>query len=83
MLSDSDNTDSTAGTFYFLTKLSDQIQSGFEEVLDSNCNKKRFLRVLSEIFVLLLNTNIKTVEKIKNIYKIAMETTVKIWSEQN
>lgn len=83
MLSDSGNTDSTAGTFYFLTKLSDQFQSEFEEVLDSNCNKKRFLRVLSKIFALLLNTKIKTVEKIKNIYKIAMETTVKIWSEQN
>ena len=36
---------------------------------------------LSKIFILLLNTKVNTAEKILKI-KIALETTVKIWSGQ-
>ena len=41
-------------------------------------NSKIFLK----IFALLLNTKVNTAEKIKKIIKIALETTIKIWSGQ-
>ena len=70
LLRKSDDTDSTDGVFNFLALLSDQIQLEFEEVLDSNSNKKWFLRTLSKIFALLLNTKLDTIEKIKKHLKL-------------
>lgn len=34
------------------------------------------------VFALLLNTKVDTVDKIKRILKIAIETTLKIWQGQ-
>ena len=79
LLEESDDADSTEGVFGFLTLLADQVQGKLEELLDGNSNKKRFLRALSRIFALLLNTKVNTAEKIKRILKIAIETTIKIW----
>ena len=45
--------------------------------------KKCFLKLLSKIFALLLNTKVGTADEIKKIIKIAIETTVKIWLGQN
>ena len=81
LLEESDDADSTDGVFEFLTSLLDQVQGEFEELLDGNSDKKRFLRALLKIFALLLNTKVVTAEKIKKILKIAIETTIKIWSE--
>ena len=44
---ESDDADSTDGVFDFLTSLADQVQEEFEELLDGDSNKKRFLRALS------------------------------------
>ena len=81
LLEESDDADSTDGVSDFLTLLADQVQGEFEEFLDDNSNKKRFIRALSKIFALLLNTKVDTAEKIKKILKIAIETTTEIWSE--
>ena len=78
---ESDNADSTDGVFDFLTSLADQVQGEFEELIDGDSNKKHFLRALSKTFALLLNTKVDSAEKIKKILKIAIETTIKIWSE--
>ena len=59
----SDDADSTDGVFDFLTTLADQVQEEFEELLDGDSDKKRFLRALSRIFTLLLNTKVDTVKK--------------------
>ena len=83
LLGESDDTDSTDGIFDLLTKLSDQVQGEFEEILDSNDSKKRFPRALLKIFALLLNAKVGTTMKIIKILKIAIKTTLKIWSEQN
>ena len=83
LLGESDDTDSTDGIFDLLTKLSDQVQGEFEEILDSNDSKKRFPRALLKIFALLLNAKVGTTMKIIKILKIAVKTTLKIWSEQN
>lgn len=63
LLRESDDTDSADGIFNFLTTSSDQIRGEFEELLDSNNNKKRFPRALSKIFALLLNTKVNAAEK--------------------
>ena len=81
LLEESDETDSTDSVFNFLTTLVDPVQGEFEELLDGDSDKKHFLRALSKIFTLLLNTKVDTAEKIKKIFKIAIEITIKIWSE--
>ena len=81
LLKESDDADSTDGVFDFLTSLDDQGQGEFEELLDGNNDKKCFLKSLSKIFALLLNTKVDTAEKIKKILKIAIETTIKILQE--
>lgn len=68
LLGESDNSDLTDGVFNFLTILSDQIQSEFEDVIGGNRNKKWFVRALSNIFVLFLNTKVDTAEKIFKKY---------------
>ena len=73
--------DSIDGIFYFLKDPSDSLQEEFEELLAGDSVKKRFVRALSRIVVLLLNTKVNTPEKIKRIIKIAIETTIKIWQE--
>ena len=83
LLEQSDDTDSTDGVLDFLAVLSDKIWEEFEELLDGDSDKKRFLMVLTRIFALLLNTKVDMPEKIKKILKIAIETTVKLWSGQN
>ena len=83
LLGESEDTDSTDGVFDFLSTLSEKIQEEFDELLDGNTDKKRFLKALTKIFALLLNRKVDTPEKIKKILKIAVETTIKIWQGQN
>ena len=83
LLEQSDDTDSTDGVLDFLAALSDKIWEEFEELLDGDSDKKRFLMVLTRIFALLLNAKVDMPEKIKKILKIAIETMVKLWSGQN
>ena len=78
LLEESDNADSTDRIFNFLSTLSDKIQEEFDELLDGNTNKKRFLRALTQIFDLLLNIKVDMLEKIKRVLKIAVETTIKL-----
>ena len=40
--------------------------------------KKQFIKALTRIFALLLNTKVETADKIKEILKIAVEMTLKI-----
>ena len=83
LLEESDDADSIYGIFDFLSTLSDKIQEEFDELLDGNTNKKRFVRALTGIFILLLNTKVDTPEKIKRILKISIETTIRLWQGQN
>ena len=57
--------DSTDGVLDFLISLSNHVQDEFEELLAGDTDKKFFLRALSKIFALLLNTKVDTAEKIK------------------
>ena len=53
LLGESEDTDSTDGVFYFLSTLPEKIQEEFDELLDGNTDKKRFLRAQTRIFALL------------------------------
>ena len=53
LLGESDDTDSTDGVFDFLATLSEKVQEEFDELLDGDSDKNRFLRVLTRIFTLL------------------------------
>ena len=64
--------DSIDGIFDFLKDLSDSVQEEFEELIAGNSDKKCFVRALSRIFVLLLNTKVNTPKKINRIIKVAI-----------
>ena len=62
--------------------LTNKLQEDYEELIGEDSDKKRFIRSLTQPFALLLNTKVDTVNKIKKILKIAIETTLKIWEGQ-
>ena len=78
---ESNDKDATDSVLYLLLAISDSVQEEFEELIGGDRYRKRFVRALSKIFVLLLNTRVDTAEKIMRIIKIAIETTIKIWQE--
>ena len=76
------DTDLTDGVFDFLETLSNQVQENFDELIGEDTDKKQFIRALTCIFALLLNTKVNTVEKIKRILEIVVETMLKAWQRQ-
>ena len=78
LLEKSIDTDSTDGVFDCLESWTNRVQEDFDKLIGEDSVKKRFIRVLTRIFVLLLNTKINLPDKIKKILKIAAETTLKI-----
>ena len=79
LLEKSINTDSADGDFDFLEALSNRVQEDFDELIGEVNDKKQFIKALTGIFALLLNTKVDTADKIKKILEIAVETTLKIW----
>ena len=77
---ESDDKDTTNGILDVITGLSETVTGEFEDLLEGDDDKKRFLKSLSKIFALLLNTKVGTADKIKKIIRLAIETTIKIWS---
>ena len=80
---ENNNADPTDGVFELLAEILNQVQEEFDELLGEDTNKKQFLKSLSKIFALLLNTKVKTAEKIKKIIKIALETIVKYGQDKS
>ena len=74
----SDKKDATNDVLDLLSTITNSVQEEFEELVTDDSDKKRFVRALSKIFALLLNTKVDTAEKIRKINKIAIETTIKI-----
>lgn len=63
-LSTETNEENEAGRILdFLRDLSDSFQEEFEELLADDSEKKRFIRALSRIFALFLNTKVDTAKK--------------------
>ena len=53
------------GVFDFLELLSAKVQEEFDELLEGDSDKKRFIKALMHIFALLLNTLVNTADKVK------------------
>ena len=73
------DTDSTDGVFDLLENLTNRLQEDFDELIVEDTDKKRFVKALTQIFALLLNTKVDTADKIKRILKIVVKTTLTIW----
>ena len=68
--------------FDFLESLSAKVKEEFDELPEGDSDKKQFIKALTRIFALLLNTKVDSTDKVKRILKIAVETTLKIWQGQ-
>ena len=75
--------DSTDGPFDFIENLTYRLQEDFDEIIGEDNVKKSFIKSLTRVCTLLLNTRVDSVEKIKRILKIVINTTLKLWSGQN
>ena len=82
LLEKSIDTDWADGVLDFLETLSAKVQKEFYELIEGESDKKWFIKALTHIFVLLLNAKVDTTDKIKQILKIAIETTLRIWQGQ-
>ena len=80
-LTEEADTDQTDGVFDLLENLTNRLQKDFDDLIGKNTDKKRFVKALTRIFALLLNTKADTADKIKIILKIAIETTPRIQRE--
>ena len=74
---------STDGDFSFTENLTNNIQTEFDKIIGESGEKKQFIRSLTRILAILLNTKVDSVEKIKKLIKIFISTTLKLWSGQN
>ena len=75
--------DSTDGPIQLTENVTNKIQEDFDDIIGDSIEKKNFIKSLTRTFAILLNTKIDSVEKIKKIIKIAINTALKLWSEQN
>ena len=58
---------STDGIFDFLETLTNHVKEDFEEFIGEDTSKNRFVRGMTRIFALLLNTKVDTGDKIKKL----------------
>ena len=59
------------------------MQEEFDGTIGGDGERKHFIRSLSKIFIILLNTKVDSVDKIKKILKIVVNIVTKLWSGQN
>ena len=81
LIGEGNDADSTDSVFDFLENLTNRLQEDFDELIGEDTDKKRFVKALTHILALLLNTKVDKADKIKRILKIAVETTLKIWQK--
>ena len=60
----------TDGVFDFLEALANRVQEDFDEIIGEETDRKRFIKALTLIFTLLLNTKVDTADKLKKILKL-------------
>ena len=74
--------DETDGPLDFIKNIVNNVKSEFEELIDDG-DKKKFLKMLSKIFTILLSVKADSSEKIIKIVKLTISTVLKLWSEQS
>ena len=68
MLEEQIESDSEDGLFSLTEAVTNRLQDDSNEMIGDGTNKKRFIKSLTRIFALLLNTKVDTVGKIKKKY---------------
>ena len=72
----------TDGLLEFIQTIVDKIKEEFKGVVQDE-DRKTSLKILSEIFMILLSVKADNTEKIIKIIKFALSTVLKMWSGQN
>ena len=80
LLEEKSEGDLTAEVFSFIENLTNKLQTELDETIREDSEKRQFIRSLTKIFAILLNIRVETVDK---IIKIAVNTAIKLWLEQN
>ena len=62
--------DSTDRPFHFIDNLTNKLQEDFDEIIGENNDQKSFIKSLTRIFSLLLNTKVNTVKKVKKCLEL-------------
>ena len=57
--------DSTDGAFTFIENLANKLQTEFDETVGEDGEKRQLIRSLIRVFVILLNTKVDSVDKVK------------------
>ena len=57
--------DSTDGAFTFIENLTNKLQTEFDETVGEDGKKRQHIRSLIRVFVILLNTKVDSVDKVK------------------
>ena len=70
IIEENGKSDTTERDFDVLSGLLEFLQEDVEELIEADSDKKKFMKGLSKIFQLLLNTNVSTIDKIKMILNI-------------
>ena len=79
--SENNDDDATNRIFDVLSEIAESVQEDLEEIVGISNDKKTFTSAPTKIFILILNTNVNTVDRIKKIVKIVIETTLKVCQE--
>ena len=74
--------DQTDGSLEFIQNIVDKFRSEFEEFLEDG-EKKKFLRILSKIFTILLSVKADRSAKTIKTVKFSISTVLKTWSEHS
>ena len=65
LLEEQGESDAEDGLFSIVESVTNKLQEDYDELNGNNTDKKRFIKSLTRVFALLLNTEVDTVDKIK------------------
>ena len=82
MLEEHVESDTKDGIFSIVESVTDKLQEDFDESIGEDNDKNRFIKSLTRVSALPLNTKVDTVDKMKRILRIAVQKTLKIWQGQ-
>ena len=68
--SENNDDDATDRFFDTLGEIAESVQENFEELAGISEDKRTFIKAITNIFMLLLNTNVNTVNSIKKYLKL-------------
>ena len=74
--------DCTGGIVDSIKDIIDFVLKDFEQLTETDKDKKSFIKDLIKIFAILLSTKCNSLQKIKKIIKLSTEIGINLWPEQ-